>query len=288
MRLVPTVTCTALAVCVVLISGSRDADPVAPLPSGTYFRDWRGTCPDCARPRFAVIAGVAADIAGTRALVAHVAADDLPLGYPMVAHTSEVGLVDAGRGVVVVAGLFERRRDALAWVTRHEAWPPSVRVVVLMPDARYQASLIAGDVEARVVEIDHTRAAVPAFAADPPPPRPADPNRVDPMRVVHDDRVPLCVVHAGDRFIRTSAELYDLMDFRWVSVPCGDQVGFVRITDTLLHATSRVQHDGTRVLRQVVNVVCDGATMMEWRWGREGRIGAGVVVQRPGADCDDP
>lgn len=288
-RAVPTLELGVFAlVCWLGSMAAYAEEPIRPLPAGSYFRG-DDTCPGCPLPRFAVIAGIVQSVDDARALVMGTSSSDLPLGYPWVTCTEEVGLVGVARGIVVVTGLFARRAEAIAWLRHHRGrWPATARVVPLMSLARYHASLPGLEPSAYLVEIERGRD-VPAYPADPPPAS-DDPEGVpEPtVRRVHPERAPVCLVHPGDLFLMSADERFDIVTQQWVPVRCGARIGWVRVTDTRLDTTVRTDPSGSSLLRQVVSIECGASTIREWPYDARGRIGEGVVVYRDAGPCENP
>lgn len=107
------------------------------LPAGVHWLPWRYSPCDatpaparCVVPRAAVIAQVHDTAAATQAALATLDATALAPGYPLIAHTDELGLAVAAErpGVAIVLGLFASVEAARAWQTSNA---PTASVTVL-------------------------------------------------------------------------------------------------------------------------------------------------------------
>lgn len=111
------------------------------LPAGLYFRSGhyeKRACAACKEPKVVATAGVFANAKEAENALRALAEGSLPLGYPWVVHTDELGLADAThRGIAVVTGLFASYEDANAWRTANTLTPATARLTALADDDEY-------------------------------------------------------------------------------------------------------------------------------------------------------
>jgi len=247
------------------------------LPAGVWFRGHEySTCEDCETPTAAWVAGPFSSLAAAQKAVA--AAPNLPLGYPLVVHTDELGLVDATEGVVVVYGLYAQASDATA--------TPNTRILPLLDRMpafeRRMAKHPEGidDTTQRIIRIQ-AGAPVPAFSSAQIDAR--SELEMDTREVLgrgHYRQV--CSVDGGAIFLAAHSALRHVYQFAEVRCPDGTPA-MVRWRDTLLSAT--IFPDGN--LRQTTNAECDSPTFHEWKYSKRGRSpGRGRrVVGTGGGGC---
>ncbi len=254
-----------------------EAQPVAPLPAGLYFREAGfSTCDGCATPGVAAVLGIVATVQQARELIDSVDRGVLRLGYPMAAHSDEIGLVREDRGIVVVAGLFTDREAAGRWSEQvGEALPARTLEPLLDdPEARLRVEQTYLDSQREFGDMP-TSLVVRIDAPNPIPAWPAEAveelNRSESgARIDTDAHEPLCQVETGDLFVVNHDELSSTY-YDWAPVRCGDQPAFVTWRATLLHSTVIPQPDGSYLLNQLIGAECDMPFFQEWVFTRDGR-----------------
>jgi hypothetical protein len=242
----------------------------APLPAGLYFRSFQySTCKGCPTPTTAVLIGSYTTAEQASRTLAAIPAAELPLGYPLAAHTDELGIASGQPGVALVAGLFAERASAEAFVRAHPALHDATVVAVLPDDelrklraARYGEGEQKAPFVVRLAADD-----VPAYAR-----AGIDPEGDQLPRIGEKPRElrELCRLSRPALFVSSAWD--DRGFYRvWAPVDCGGQPAYVRWQDTLIESTVERQPDGTYVLTQVVDVVEDSPTLGRWRYDAGGR-----------------
>ena len=249
-------------------SSRRTAGEPAPLPAGLYYQPFEySTCAGCPVPRAVVLLGLHASAAdATRALRA--TPDDwLQPGYPMAAHSDELGLVEDTPGIALIAGQFPTEADASVFLAAHSELRGARVVGVLpadaiqarraaryprgRPDAPYVVRLSAPDVPAFArAEID--AALGDAARGDAPQPRLPPTARE------------LCRLGMDTIFVSSPAETEHYRE--WAPVRCGEQAAYVRWLDTLIGSTIIARDDGSSELIQITDVSCDVPDLGRWRY----------------------
>lgn len=241
------------------------------LPAGLY---WVGydTCDGCPRPN-AATAAIVENEAAARAALAQLP-PGLPLGYPLVVHTDELGLADRSvRGIALVLGLHRSPAQGVQWLRILNEHVPEARVFLL------------GAGESWVGGVGRTIARIAAGAPVPAYERAAvaelenqQSDEIEP-EVLAARLQPLCTVEPGEIFL---AQVDDLEWYRWAPVRCGDQPAYVTWRATLLGWATVIPTDDGYRLRQVTHVECDQPDIEEWPYDGEtgrGRVAGGL----PGA-----
>ncbi len=252
--------------------------PVAPLPAGLYFRQAGfSTCDGCATPEMAAVLGIVETAAQARELIDLVDCGALPLGYPLAAHSDEIGLVREDRGIVVVAGLFTDREAAERWSGQvGEALPPrTIEPLLDDREARLRVEQTyldsqreAGDMPTSLVVRVDTPDPIPAWPFE----AIAELNRSDSGAQIDTDAVePLCQVRTGDLFVVNYDELRSTY-YDWAPVRCGDQPAYVTWRATLLHSTVIPRPDGSYRLNQLIDAQCDAPFFRDWAYTCDGRV----------------
>lgn len=184
-------------------------------------------------------------------------------GYPILAHTDQLGLAEPGRGFVVVAGMFATTADAAAWQGSHL---PSGTVGEILPAlARYQR-LDALYAERALTPIP----SVVVFSIE-------QPGGVSALRASDvlsrwqkGERPvgePLCHIAQGTAF---HTEATALLWYDFAPVQCGDAAAYVPWRATTLTASVHPHADGYALV-QVVGAEHDSPSYAGWRFGPEGR-----------------
>lgn len=234
------------------------------LPAGLY---WVGydTCDDCPRPTAATVV-VADDEKAARQVVARVPAG-LPLGYPLVVHVDELGLVDRSiRGIAVVLGLHETPERGVEWLAAVQPHVPEARLLRLGESRSWEGGqgLVVSRIAAGPPVNAYDRAAVEQLENQ-------QREEIAP-EVLAEQLSPLCAIDAGELFV---VGIDDLQWYRWAPVRCGDRAAYVPWRATLLGWATVIPVDGGYRLRQVTHVECDQPDIEEWPYSaEEGRGGA--------------
>jgi membrane-bound lytic murein transglycosylase A len=268
--------------------------PVVPLPAGLYFRQaGYSTCDGCATPEVAAVMGIVATAEQARTLIDSIDRDVLPPGYPLAAHSDELGLVREDRGIVLVAGLFTDREAAELWSHQvGEALPP--RTIEPLLDDRQARQRVertyldsqreSGDMPTSLVVRVDAPGPIPAWPVE----AIAELNRSGSGARIDTDAVePLCHVETGDLFVVNYDEIRSTY-YDWAPVRCGDQPAYVTWRATLLHSTAIPQPDGSHRLNQLIGAECDTPFFREWTFTREGRQWEEGEEPDPVSGCGAP
>lgn len=220
---------------------------VAVLPAGVYFRTAL-SCPGCPMPAAVVVGGVFEKESQAVASAALWQEQGLPPGYPFFAHSHELGLVSAERGIVVVVAMFESLQDAEAW--QAEVGSARSEVLTLLDEETMygqQASLVPDAERLRAVEV-HPGEPVAAY----------DAAVVDRAEEQGDEvtLAPLCHIDGGSVFLATEAEISRTL-YSWAPVRCGAKPAYVRWREVRLWSTVKRISDGAQLL-QIVGASHDG------------------------------
>jgi hypothetical protein len=266
----------ALALAVSLASStSVAAADDAPLPAGDYFRPFYSTCPCCPRPMAAVLAGVYAVEPEAATAVARAAALRLPLGYPLVLHTAELGLAGAvPSGIAVVLGLFPDEASARSWRDKLGPGFSAAMVVNLLDEQTFSKSLqgkVDPDTPAATVVRIASGSAVPAFSA----------GEIEKLRAKdHSSTLgssklkpshPVCTVPPGAFFVAHEKESRSFV-YRWAPVRCGNELAYVAWDKTMVKATVVPVGGGAYHLVQVVDMASEDEPVYgEWLFDQDGR-----------------
>lgn len=242
-----------LLVCLTTVPAWADTPPVSksvplpavlpamvPLPT-THFV----ACDDCGRAGYAWIDGVYKT--PREALKAARKMQGVAPGYPMLAHSTELG-IQRVRGTVVVLGLFESRADANAWRSRKG----SGRVVEL---GHWPEDTVS-EYQYRFSQLVRVEAAAGA-----PVYKESDIDYKTPRSRLE----PLCTLPHDSVYLLRPDDY--MMSAQWVPARCpGGKSGYVYKTDTALDTAVVPQKDGTVKLYQITFVECDMASIDEWLW----------------------
>ena len=258
---------------IILLAAASAAEPT---PAGVYFWDYGdAVCEGCPEPAVAVAAGVFATPAAAERAVRRWERRRLAPGYPLVAHTEELG-VSKPSGIAVILGLFAAEKDAREWMSRrwkglrlltlgdpHElghqdSWEP-LRVVRM--DRRKAQAYKQSEVDQIYQTLGAARKGVEA------------------LRKLK----PICEIPAGKIFVTRNPYAADL----WAPVTCGKTPAYVPITATLFRAVIRKQKNEIR-LHQIVDVECDMPYIDSWLYDpAKGRSPLPKATYMPGP-FDDP
>jgi hypothetical protein len=246
------------------------AGPPRLLPAGVYWHSQGyDPCkrPECAMPRAAVVAGEASSVRAALRRAHRSETLALAAGYPLLAHTDELGAPASTRpGVMVVLGLFETRGEAQAF---HRALPARVEPRVISVSDPHRADPYGSQPLRQVIRIDRRGARAYSAAAV---------ERIEELgdtpgarRAIARLR-PLCTLRAGQAFVAESQPaIRKTVDGGWIRVRCGARPAYVRITDSLFASAVLSEPSGAATLMQVVGVEHDMADIESWRYTGRGR-----------------
>ena len=258
------------------------------LPAGLYFRGY-STCDGCPEPGAAALIGIYESLEEARAAMESVPEGALPLGYPMLAHTDEVGLVNKARGVAVIAGLFRSPEAASDWRSAQEG---------ALARASLEALLDWDGLVARRDEIfaDHPTDDLPErFIVRIDAPGPVEAYSLDAIRTHYEEKdwdsepsglAPMCTVKTGDVFVG-DMDPSKLIHYRWAPITCGGESAVVRWSHTLIGSTVARKPDGTYTLTQVVGAECDAPFFQSWPTTRQGRRFGSEIAAAFKGGCRD-
>lgn len=237
------------------------------LPAGVYWHSQAfGGCDDdeCPVPSAAVVAGGSMSVSTALRRARQYHTGSLAIGYPLLAHTDELGNPPSvGVGVLVMLGLFATDAEANAF---RLAQQETTRLRILQVSDPYQRHPY-GWHPRQVIRIDQRGAQ--AYSA-------AEVERIErrlgysPEGLRAFSRMqPMCRLDAGTAFVVDDP--YVGAGAMWVPVRCGARPAYTHVTDLLFRAVVLTEPDGTARLVQVVNVECDMADLETWRHTRDGR-----------------
>jgi hypothetical protein len=230
----------------------------AVLPAGVYFRTAL-SCPGCPMPTVVAIRGVFDDGPSAKAAADELRDIGLSPGYPFFAHTRELGVADAKRGIAVVVAMFEARTSAEQWSVVHDSVP--VELVTLLDEETMfgrEASLVPDEDLLRAVEI-HAGPGTPAYSA----------ASIEAM-IEDESAAPVldCQVEGRSLFLATADEIMRHL-YAWAPVECGSHRAYVRWADTRLWSTVKAEGSGHRLL-QIVGASHEGLVLAEWDYAADG------------------
>ncbi len=247
-----------------------------PTPAGVYYWDYGdAVCEDCPAPSVAVVAGVFKSPRAAERAVRRWERKRLAPGYPLVAHTEELG-VKQPAGIAVILAQFAEEDDARIWLRGRSK---KLRVIPL-GDPRDLSDEDAWE-PLRVVRMDRRKA--PAYKQSEVDhiyqTLGAAKQGVEALRKLK----PVCDVPAGKIFVTRNPYAADL----WAPVTCGKTPAYVPITATLFRAVLR-RHQNEIRLHQIVDVECDMPYVDSWLYDpAKGRSPLPKATYMPGP-FDDP
>ncbi|MFO0679089.1 MAG: hypothetical protein U0169_21360 [Polyangiaceae bacterium] len=266
--------------------------PELVLPAGLYFRSGHfemAACTGCKAPKVVATAGIFANAKEAENAVKTLAEGALPVGYPWVVHTDELGLADPSmRGIAVVTGLFASYEDANAWRAANTVSVANARLTALADDDEY------GERSRKGVDSDFQRSIVVQLDAseDVPAYSEEDLARIEKTSAFEPQDLaalaPKCRVSGKSVFTfprerNRGSELVTRFHRAMVPVRCGRSVAFVPGSSTRFETVVGRGKDGRGFLRQVVDVVSDEPRVLEWRLdvaARPGTRGKSHVFRR--------
>lgn len=245
------------------------ADPAEPLPdvlpaavmvtfSSFHGTDYRGFPAAGA----AVVAGPFATLAEAERAAGRLTG--LSPGYPLLAHTDQLGLAEDARGFVAVAGLLATLEDASRWQAAR--LPGKARAAALSDehyarlDALYADRTLTPIPHMAVVTVD-APGGTDAWAAEPLRARwgrgeaPAD--------------GPVCRIEQGASFV--IEDVGALLFYDWAPATCDGAAVYVPWRSTSLAAVVQPHPEGGYEKIQAVGAECDSPAFAGWRHGPEGR-----------------
>ncbi len=244
------------------------------LPAGLYFRSGhheKRACAGCKEPNVVATAGIFANAKEAENAVKSLAEGALPVGYPWVVHTDELGLADPSmRGIAVVTGLFASYEDANAWRTANALGTATARLTALADESEYGERTRKGwDADFQrtiVVQLDSSDD-VPAYAEE-------DLARIEKTSNFSAEDVaaltPKCRASGKAVFTftrdrdRGSSVVYRFHRAMH-PVRCGRTVAYVLAAATRFETVAGRAKDGRGFIRQVSGVVSDTPEIVEWR-----------------------
>jgi hypothetical protein len=285
-------TATPAADSVVDADPQEDAlEPVAtqqialprPQPAGIYFRltNYRAcesfpeelSAAQCATPTHALIAGVYDDIRQVRRAWKAVQGLRLASGYPVVAHTTQLGIDGADDGIVVVLGLFVDAGSAGLWKAALDA-KMSTRVVALLDnETALERTPSEAPFATRVrpgVSANAFRGALGEVFSPDEEPRELPPAEGAPRQLV-------CTLEGGSPVFADGARMNVGSYYEWMPVTCPDgQRAWIDWKTTMANATIFRVGDHEELF-QVVGAHCDSPEWSRFPW-REERAGEDILA----------
>ena len=265
------------------------------LPAGLYFRNGYVYCPDCAEPRWAVVAGVFDDPdAARRAMLDVHARAPARLGFPFAVHTDELALVDRERvGIAVVVAWFEHEAEA-----REHADAQLEAVELLDSEAAWEIEAASDRLRRRfVVQLDadgpvaafDAKTIVAAEEALSSQTWDSYAEYLERRDVVMDELAARCRLAPDRLFVSDDArfEREDMLGYpyQWQPVTCDDGTPvWVRQADTRRQTIVLPTDDGP-VLEQVILVECDVARRGRWLWAGHHRRRDEDIAQPASGHC---
>ncbi len=266
-----------MAVVAVLGPSQALADPPQPLPAGIYFRHHAyASCTDCQTPGWALVYRVTADSAEVYRALGALEAVALPLGYPLLAHTDELGLAaETSPGIAVVLGLFPDDVSAALWQASLGEWAAGARVMPLLSAddafARLLSAATSDDHRPRRVVRISAGAPVPAYDAQAVERAIAalDRGRDAGAAEIVAGLPVLCLIPGGSFFVAPTHPPGGHV-YLFAPVDCDGAPAVALWEHTLLDGAIVSSDDGHE-LHQIVGAECDSPARACWRYSANGR-----------------
>jgi hypothetical protein len=250
------------------------ADPAEPLPDvlpaavmvtpnsfhGADYRD----CADCPSASAVVIAGPFATLSEAQRAAERFTG--LTPGYPLLAHTDQLGLADDARGFVAVAGFLASLDEAARWQAAR--LPGRADAVALAMGGEHYARLDVLYSDRTVTPIPH-KAVVTIDQPGGTDAWAAAPLRARWGRGEPPVDGPICRIESGASFVVESVE--SLLFYDWAPATCDGVAVYVPWRSTSLAATVQPHPDGGHEKIQAVGAECDSPSFAGWRYGPDGQ-----------------